>query len=77
MDFPDVFTERLETYISLIFHKDRIYTHPKAAAAIRNITGNFWSVSTHSRAEAAATYVFTAWNALFVSTHSRAEAAAH
>ena len=36
MDFPDVFAERLETYTSLIFRKDKIYTHPKVVATAQN-----------------------------------------
>ena len=54
MDFPDVFVERLETYRSLIFRKDKIYTHPKVAANGYVINKDYIDVSTHSRAEAAA-----------------------
>ena len=36
MDFPDVFVERLETYRSLIFRKDEIYTHPKMVTTAQN-----------------------------------------
>ena len=54
MDFPDVFAERLETYRSLIFRKDKIYTHPKVAAAFLVGLKIKMSVSTHSRPKVAA-----------------------
>ena len=54
MDFPDVFAERLETYTPLIFRKDKIYTHPKAAAAFLVGLKIKMSVSTHSRPKVAA-----------------------
>ena len=90
MDFPDVFAERLETYRSLIFRKDKIYTHPKVAAAFLVGLKIKMSVSTHSHPKVAAPWIDPTKEAqtwfqhtlrrtlvnLWVSTHSRPKAAA-
>ena len=90
MDFPDVFAERLETYRSLIFRKDKIYTHPKVAAAFLVGLKIKMSVSTHSHPKVAAPWFDPTKEAqtwfqhtlrrtlvnLWVSTHSRPKAAA-
>ena len=76
MDFPDVFAERLETYTPLIFRKDKIYTHPKAAAAFLVGLKIKMSVSTHSHPKVAASAGTKTATVRFVSTHSHPKVAA-
>ena len=77
MDFPDVFAERLETYRSLIFRKDKIYTHPKVVATAQNEHDLLDILFQHTAARRRLpTNLILTQAAGLVSTHSRAEAAA-
>ena len=77
MDFPDVFAERLETYTSLIFRKDKIYTHPKVVATAQNEHDLLDILFQHTAARRRLpTNLILTQAAGLVSTHSRAEAAA-
>ena len=77
MDFPDVFAERLETYTSLIFRKDKIYTHPKVVATAQNEHDLLDILFQHTAARRRLQPLgLCNPDRCGVSTHSRAEAAA-
>ena len=77
MDFPDIFAERLETYTSLIFRKDKIYTHPKVVATAQNEHDLLDILFQHTAARRRLQPLgLCNPDRCGVSTHSRAEAAA-